>query len=1223
MPSSPAPIDEIFLAALEKSTPHQRDQFLDEACGEDAQLRGQVERLLAAYPLAEKFLARPAAVLQATDVGDDRRARPNPMVGKVVGGRYKLLEEIGEGGMGTVWIAEQTEPVRRRVAIKLIKPGMDSRQVLSRFEAERQALALMDHPNIAKVLDGGVTEFGHPFFVMEYVKGIPITEFCDQAKVTIAGRLNLFVQVCQAVQHAHQKGIIHRDLKPTNILVCLYDGQPVPKVIDFGLAKAINQPLTEHTLYTAHGLMVGTPLYMSPEQAEFNNLDIDTRSDIYSLGVILYELLTGTTPLDRARFKDAAWQEIVRLIKEEEPSKPSTKISGSAALPTIAAQRSLDPPQMRRVMRGDLDWIVMKSLEKERSRRYETANGLARDLQRYLVDEVVEARPPSASYRLRKLVRRNRGLVVAGSLIASALVCGIAGTTWGMLRASAKAEGERRAKLEADEQKNKAVAAAAAEKAANAQAQKRLAQIEKGNEIITSIFTDLDIRKVKQGADPLEAVLARRLTKAAGQLEGEAIGDPLVVAGLQDRLGVSLLSLGHPEAAIPLFLKAGQTRGTQLGADDPATLTSRSNLAAGYLADKRPEIALEILKEVVNRSEARLGANHPDTLETMNDLALCYAETRRFDLALPLYEKALKLLKAGPGSDHPSTLTCMNNLALAYGEAGKPDLAVPLFEETLKLQKAKLGIDHPDTLNTMNNLALFYQKTGKLDSAVPLFKETLKLQKAKLGIDHPETLLTMNNLAWAYQNARKLELALPLYEETLRLQKARLGSTHFETLVTMNNLAHTYEAAGKGDLALELFEENFLLRKANLGPKHPHTVGTAGDVAQAYLAQAAHLAWFSRGKEYAAICRRALEFGKSSDDPTILERIARVCCLGLSADPSRFADALKLARKAVELGKGNDVGWPWFQLALGMSEYRNGHLLEADAALTAAMKADPKDGHVKVTSAFYRSMTLFQLGKQDEARKLAAKAASRTQIFLPFPQQPKARYWHDDLLLWMAYKEAIQLLHVDSLAPEKLADNAEALADSQDLALIDLTAAAEQAWFHQDKEYADTCRRAVELGKGSNDPTTLERVAKTCLLRPGSEAGRVADALAFARKAVDLGKGHPYSHWFQLALGMAQFRSGHWAEADAALVAALKDESNPQIWLTSTFYRAMNLFQQGKRDEARKLESEAEAKMKPLPTDAGEHLDHEDIIGWLAYKEANELLKSKGSAGASSQSIGK
>ena len=333
-------------------------------------------------------------------------------------GRYKLRELIGEGGMGTVWIAEQTEPVRRKVALKLVKAGMDTKEVLSRFQVERQALALMDHPNIAKVHDGGVTASGRPFFVMEYVKGIPITTYCDEAKLPLKQRLELFVDVCQAVQHAHQKGIIHRDLKPSNVLVCLYDGRPVPKIIDFGLAKAMHQPLTENTLYTAHGLMVGTPQYMSPEQAEFNNLDVDTRTDVYSLGVILYELLTGTTPLERKRIKEAAAHEVLRLIKEEDPQRPSTKISSSGSLPTVAAQRSLEPGQLSRLVKGDLDWIAMKALEKDRGRRYETANGLARDVQRYLADEPVEACPPSMAYKLRKLARRYKSALVMTALLS-------------------------------------------------------------------------------------------------------------------------------------------------------------------------------------------------------------------------------------------------------------------------------------------------------------------------------------------------------------------------------------------------------------------------------------------------------------------------------------------------------------------------------------------------------------------------------------------------------------------------------------------------------------------------------------------------------------------------------------------------------------------------------------------------------------------------------------
>src|SRR5580704_13392342 len=477
VPIDPSRLEAVFLAAVEAHDPSKQAEIVNAQCADDAELRRRVEALLHAHGRSGDLPS-----IGTMDFAGEREATVNdpstPSAGRMIGGRYKLVEEIGEGGMGTVWVAEQTQPVRRRVAIKLIKLGMDSRIVLSRFEVERQALALMDHPNIAKVLDGGVTQQGCPFFVMEYVKGVPITDYCDDARVTVEGRLRLFVHVCHAVQHAHQKGIIHRDLKPSNILVCLYDGQPIPKVIDFGLAKAMHQPLTDKTVYTAHGFMVGTPLYMSPEQAEFNNLDVDTRTDIYSLGVILYELLTGTTPLDRQRFKEAAWHEMVQLIKEEEPKKPSTRLSGSGALPTVAAHRGLEPAQLTRIVRGDLDWIVMKSLEKERSRRYETANGLARDLERHLADEVVEARPPSAGYRVRKFVRRNRGSVIAVSLIVLALMFGIAGTAWGYIRTlqaqkaeAIRAEGERLAQLDAEAQKVKAEAAAAAERAANERAQ--------------------------------------------------------------------------------------------------------------------------------------------------------------------------------------------------------------------------------------------------------------------------------------------------------------------------------------------------------------------------------------------------------------------------------------------------------------------------------------------------------------------------------------------------------------------------------------------------------------------------------------------------------------------------------------------------------------------------------------------------------------------------------
>jgi tetratricopeptide (TPR) repeat protein/serine/threonine protein kinase len=411
----------IFLKAVEERRPDEWDAYLDETCGNDAELRNRVAVLLKAHAENNSLLDVPVGALVAT-VDRPIAERPGTVIGP-----YKLLEQIGEGGFGVVFMAEQQQPVRRKVALKVLKPGMDTRQIVARFEAERQALALMDHPNIAHVFDGGTTDGGRPYFVMELVRGVPITEFCDQSCLAIRQRLELFVDVCQAVQHAHQKGIIHRDIKPTNVMVTLHDGTPVVKVIDFGIAKAMGQQLTEKTLFTNFAQLIGTPLYMSPEQAEMSGLDVDTRSDIYALGVLLYELLTGTTPFESERLSKVGYDEMRRIIREEEPPKPSARMSTVGKLATTASQkRQGDPRKLTRLFRGELDWIVMKALEKDRSRRYETANGLAMDVQRYLRDEAVLACPPSTGYRFRKFARRRKtALVMAACVLLS--LAGVAG----------------------------------------------------------------------------------------------------------------------------------------------------------------------------------------------------------------------------------------------------------------------------------------------------------------------------------------------------------------------------------------------------------------------------------------------------------------------------------------------------------------------------------------------------------------------------------------------------------------------------------------------------------------------------------------------------------------------------------------------------------------------------------------------------------------------------
>jgi serine/threonine protein kinase/WD40 repeat protein len=433
-------VDEICLTALEKPTAQERSAYLDRACAGDDGLRLRVERLLRAESRVVDFLESPAPEIAATLV-----PTLTECTGTVIGS-YKLLEQIGEGGFGIVYMADQQAPVRRRVALKIIKPGMDTRQVLARFKAELQALALMDHPNIARVLDAGATDSGRPYFVMELIRGVPITDYCDQNNLPVHERLDLFVQVCHAVQHAHQKGIIHRDIKPSNVLITLNDGRPVPKVIDFGVAKALNQQLTQETLFTRFSEIIGTPLYMSPEQAEMSSLDIDTRSDVYSLGVLLYELLTSSTPFDKERLRQAAYDEIRRIIREEEPPKPSRRISTLGATRTaVAAHRQVDAHRLSQLVHGDLDWIVMKALEKDRAHRYETANNFAADVTRYLSDQPIEARPPSAVYRFEKFARRHKMGLLSAALVTLALVAGAGISLWQAIRATAAAASERQA----------------------------------------------------------------------------------------------------------------------------------------------------------------------------------------------------------------------------------------------------------------------------------------------------------------------------------------------------------------------------------------------------------------------------------------------------------------------------------------------------------------------------------------------------------------------------------------------------------------------------------------------------------------------------------------------------------------------------------------------------------------------------------------------------------
>jgi serine/threonine protein kinase len=708
---------ELFVAAL-RLPAEQWDDYLNRACHEDEATRRRVHTLLHAHREAGSFLQGPAPGLLDTMVQPAASEAPGTVIGP-----YKLLEQIGEGGMGTVFAADQAAPVRRRVALKVIKPGMDTREVIARFDAERQALAMMEHPNIARVFDAGTTASGRPYFVMELVRGLPITDYCDQAGLTLRRRLELFVAVCQAIQHAHQKGIIHRDIKPSNVLITLHDGTPVVKVIDFGLAKALHQRLTEQTVYTRFTQLLGTPLYMSPEQAELSGLDVDTRSDVYSLGVLLYELLTGTTPFSGQTLRTASLDEIRRIIREDEPLKPSTRLSslGAEARSTVSRQRGLDDRQLGQQLRGELDWIVMKALDKDRNRRYESAGALAADVERYLNDEPVAACPPSASYRLRKLARRHRRLLVTVGVIATVLVLATAVSTWQALRARAaqhEAEADRR-EAEAARDRAEAAESRATTEAAIAPAVNDFLQRDLLAQAASAAPPGQEI-----GADPYLTVRAA-VQRAAAQIGQRFRDQPVVEAAIRTSIGAAYNQLHHYQLGVPHLERA---------------------------------VALRM---------AHLGPDHADTLDSMQALATACESVGRFPDAIALRQQILQSWKTLLRPDHPKTLGCVARLAIAYREDGQWDTSVPLLEQLLEKQRAVCGPAHPDTLSTMHDLAMNYMVAERYTESMALHEKLLELCKSTNGPQHQPPAWYLRTFAQACQDAGKLDQAERLLREDL------------------------------------------------------------------------------------------------------------------------------------------------------------------------------------------------------------------------------------------------------------------------------------------------------------------------------------------------------------------------------------------------------------------------------------------------------------------------
>jgi serine/threonine protein kinase len=795
-------LKELLLQALELP-PQNRGAFLDGACGADPAMRKEIDALLLEEEFVRSnFLQTPPLLDDLGDsAGGARDAASIPSAGQVFADRFQLVRKLGEGGMGHVWLAEQTSPVRRQVALKLIRAGMYDESVVKRFQSERQSLAIMDHPAIAKVFDAGATPQGQPFFVMEYVPGVPITEYCDQKKLKIADRLELFIQACEGVQHAHQKAIIHRDLKPANILVVEVDGKPVPRIIDFGLAKATTPRLDYETIFTQVGHFIGTPGYMSPEQADPDIKDIDTRTDVYSLGAVLYVLLAGAQPFDTKTGEKLPLDVLLRKLREEEPPSPSTRVSGDRDLSSATAEaRGTVPKQLANLLRGDLDWITMKALEKDRARRYGTPSDLAADIRRYLNHEAIFARPASTLYRLRKYVRRHRvAVAVAAGLV---MLLGVFSVV--------QAVELRRITLERD------------------RANRERDRATRITDFMTNMF------KVP---DPSEArgtsVTAREILDKASKDMGKGLSeDPAVQAQMMQVMADTYWNLGLFDRAHELTQQALDIRRKVLGPDAPDTLRSMTQLAISLVRQGHLPEAEKLEREALAKERRVLGAGDPLTLRTTDNLAVILGFEGQEDEKLQLEREAVEIGTRELGAENPEVVRITGNLGTALSDVGRYADAEQVFRRVFEIDRRVEGPDAPHTLIDEGNVGFAVKSQGRYSEAEPYYREVLAIQQKVLGPEHRDTTWTMHSLTTVLIKEGRLADAESMSRRVVALRTKVLGPEHFETLESKAVMSDILSREGHTQEAEKLQRETLAAMIRVRGLNSPDTLE-----AQSYLSR--------------------------------------------------------------------------------------------------------------------------------------------------------------------------------------------------------------------------------------------------------------------------------------------------------------------------------------------------------------------------------------------------